>query len=490
MAYEPVRLCPAQRLKSILENLDGRRVVLVGLGMFSGGEGAARYLVSRGARLLVTDLKDAGILAPVLRRLSDLPIEYRLGEHRFEDVEKADLLVANQAVPRTAPLLRHAAQCGVPLASPMNCFLTLCPAPVAAVTGSVGKSTTTVMLAAMLSAGGRRVHLGGNIGINLLPRLSEIAPGDIVVLEISCFQLEDAACLPWSPHVGVVTNLTPNHLDRYRDHAAYAESKRAIVAFQRPGDAAVLNARDAVLQQWARKEVRGTLLLFDPEPSDGPMVQGTNLRNGRLVWNNGTGQQVICSAEQILVPGAHNVANALAAAAAARWMGVEADAIRGALEEFRGLEHRLEECGRFDGMTFYNDSDATTPESTVAGLQSFESPLTLIAGGYNKGLDLGPMAEAVARRADVLVAMGQCGPDLAQRTREAGLHRGATPIIREVDSLQAAVRAAIKLSMPGSSILFSPGCASFDMFQNFAERGRCFKALVRDEALARSAEEA
>jgi UDP-N-acetylmuramoylalanine--D-glutamate ligase len=212
------------------------------------------------------------------------------------------------------------------------------------------------------------------------------------------------------------------------------------------------------------------------------MVTGTNLRSGCIVWNNGGGEQVICAREHVRLPGEHNVANAMAACAAARWLGAGAEQIREALCAFSGLEHRLEECGRFGGMTFYNDSDATTPESTIAALRSFEGPLTLIVGGHSKGLDLAPMAGAIAARVDALVTIGDCGPELAQLSREAGLRRGRAAAIREAGSLRAAVRAAIELSMPGSVVLFSPGCASFDMFQNFAERGRVFKALVGEEA--------
>ncbi|MDP6370602.1 MAG: UDP-N-acetylmuramoyl-L-alanine--D-glutamate ligase [Planctomycetota bacterium] len=459
----------------------GARAVVLGLGHFGGGEGAARFLAGRGWAVLVTDLKSADELARAIGRLSDLPIEYRLGGHRPEDLLGADLVVVNPAVPRTAPILGQARSAGVALSSSMNLFLALCPAPVAAVTGSTGKSTTAAMLAGMLAQTGRRVHLGGNIGVSLLPVLDQMRPEDMVVLEISCFQLEDAGCLPWSPSVAVVTNLTPNHLDRYGTPEAYAAAKRPIVGFQSRADVAVLNHRDPVLRGWARTEVRGSLLLFDPLAGRGPLVTGTNLRCGRIVWNNGAGEQVICAREHVRLPGEHNVANAMAACAAARWLGTEARQIREALCAFSGLEHRLEECGRFGGMKFYNDSDATTPESTIAALRSFERPMTLIAGGYSKGLDLGPMAAAIAARADALVTIGHCGPELAQLSREAGLRRGKAAAIREAGSLGEAVRAAIELSMPGSVILFSPGCASFDMFQNFAERGLVFKALVEEE---------
>jgi UDP-N-acetylmuramoylalanine--D-glutamate ligase len=426
----------------------------------------------------VTDLKTADQLAPAIEALSDLPIHYTLGGHKTEELVEADLVVVNPAVPRHSKLLQACHKARVPLTSEMNMFLALCRAPVAAVTGSVGKSTTTAMLATMLRAGGHTVHLGGNIGICLLPLVDDITPDDFVVLEISSFQLEDAACLEWSPHVAVVTNITPNHLDRYGTCEAYVNAKRSIVTFQTQGDAAVLNRNDAALQEWAAAGTPGELLFFDAESTTGPLARGMNLRAGRLIWNKGDVQQLICSADQIAVPGAHNVANALAAGAAACWLDVPAEFIRQALCEFKPLEHRLEKCGACQGTTFYNDSDATAPESTIAGLRTFKAPVTLIAGGYNKGLDLRPMAAAIADHARVLITLGTAGPEIAELTRQAAARAGRTPVIKEVKSLEEGVRAAFDLSVPGSTVLFSPACASFDMFQNFAERGRKFKELV------------
>ena len=475
-------LCSRNQLLSVLGDLTGKRAVVLGLGLFGGGEGAARFLAERGAQVCVTDKKEASRLAPALERLDDLPIRYRLGEHRQEDLTEADLVVVNPAVPRDCDLLQTCHAAGVPLASPMNLFLSLCPAPAAAVTGSAGKSTTTAMLAAMLRAGERSVHLGGNMGISLLPRLEEIRPDDIVVLELSSVQLEDAACLPWSPHAAIITNITPNHLDRYGTFHAYAAAKKNILTFQNHSDLAVLNRRDSTLRRWGDDGTPGRLLYFDTEGEDGDTPEGTCLRGGRLMWNDGRSRQVICTADQIPLPGNHNVANALAASAAARWLGVPARRIRGALQEFSALEHRLEECARVAGMTFYNDSDSTTPESTTAGLKSFDGPLTLIAGGYNKDLDLRPLARAIVEHVEVLITLGTSGPDIAQGTREAGLHAGSQPVIREVESLADAIDTAFDLSMPGSTVLFSPACASFDMFENFAQRGRRFKELVAQRA--------
>ncbi|GAG19955.1 unnamed protein product, partial [marine sediment metagenome] len=256
--------------------LAGMRVTLMGLGLFGGGVGAARFLAGRGAELLVTDLRPPKRLAPSLAALEGLPISYRLGEHVEDDLTGADLVIANPAVPRANPYLRAARRAGVPVASPMNLFLTLCPARVAAVTGSNGKSTTTALLAAMLEPIGRTVWLGGNIGVSLLPSLDRMAAQDLIVLELSSFQLQDAEALAWSPHMAVVTNLTPNHLDRHLDLRDYEEAKQVIWRFQGEDDFLVLNAGDPVLCDWVRRGVPSRLLFFGPAPEGGELHVGMN----------------------------------------------------------------------------------------------------------------------------------------------------------------------------------------------------------------------
>jgi UDP-N-acetylmuramoylalanine--D-glutamate ligase len=451
----------------------------MGLGLFGGGEGAARFLIGRSARLTVTDLRPEEKLAPSLARLEGLPITYRLGEHATQDFVGADLVVANPAVPRRSLFLRAAQEQHVPITSPMNLFLALCPMRVAAVTGSNGKSTTTALLAEVLKSAGQKVWLGGNIGISLLPSLPLMGPTDVAVLELSSFQLQDAAALGWSPHLAVVTNVTPNHLDRHETFEAYEEAKRAIVRYQDPKDLAVLNARDPVLQRWANQGVPGELVLFDAHPSPARLCHGVNLLGDRLVWRNTTRHEVICLREDVPLLGMHNTENAMAAAAAARCLGAGSEAIREALSTFTGLEHRLELVGEFRGVRYYNDSYSTTPASGIAAVESFRSPVTLIAGGYDKKLDMTPLARAAARSAEVLITIGQTGPTLAQKARQESFFLGRSMLIREACDLEEATLAAKQLSMPGTAVVFSPGCASYDMFENYNHRGQVFKELVR-----------
>jgi len=475
----PVTMCPLHELRRLLAGLAGKRVTLMGLGLFGGGRGAARLLAERRARLTVTDLRSAAKLAPSLDALADLPVTYRLGRHEADDFTDADLVVASPAVPRDNAYLRAARQAAVPVTSPMNMFLALCPAPVAAVTGSNGKSTTTALLAAMLRACGRKTWLGGNIGVSLLPSVQRIDPDDAVVLELSSFQLEDATALEWSPHVGIVTNLTPNHLDRHGTMHAYAEAKRCLVGFQGPQDFAVLNARSDVLQDWARRGVAGRLLWFDSQPEPGRLPDGVSLIADRLVWRAGPRHEVLCAREDIPLLGMHNAENVMAAAAGACCLGAGSRAVREALSTFVGLEHRLELVGEFRGMRFYNDSDSTTPAAAVAAVRSFNGPVTLIAGGSDKKLDLAPVAREAALGAEALITMGQTGPVIAQRAREESAYTGRSLLVREARTLNQAVSAAAELSMPGTTVLFSPACASYDMFENCDQRGTTFKELVR-----------
>jgi len=475
-----VEFCDMQALRGILSSLPGKRVTLMGLGQFGGGQGAAIFLADRGAMLTVTDLKPAEQLSATLKSLGNRPIRYRLGCHIARDFVDADLVVANPAVPRTSALLRRAVETGVPVTSPMNMFLALCPAPVVGVTGSNGKSTTTAMVGAMLRRAGGKVWVGGNIGGSLLTQLGAMSRDGTVVLELSSFQLEDAAALRWSPHVAVVTNLTPNHLDRHGTFERYVSAKKNICAFQSSQDTLVLNACDPFSMEWAGDGLGGQRLFFNARGSGDELVEGTSLVGDRIIWRRSELREPICSRRIIALPGLHNVENALAAATAARQLGARPAHIREALAGFRALEHRLQFIGQAGGIRIYDDSLSTTPESTIAALRSMSPPLTLIAGGYDKNLSVTPLASVIARTTEVLVTIGQMGPALAQRTREAAVRLGSSPTVREAGSLQEAVGDAMRLSMPGTAVLFSPGCASYDMFDNCEHRAEVFKLLVKD----------
>ncbi len=278
--------------------------------------------------------------------------------------------------------------------------------------------------------------------------------------------------------MAVVTNITPNHLDRHGTMDAYAAAKRCIVKHQRPGDFAVLNAADPLLARWARQGLPGQVVHFDATRPAASPAEGVHVAGDCLLWHEGNRDEVVCRGTELPLPGRHNMENALAAASAARCLGARPSHMRAALHTFSGLEHRLELVGEHAGIRYYNDSFSTTPESTVAALQSFQEPLTLVAGGYDKKLDLAPIARAAARCAEVVVTIGQTGPALARRTRQESVCLGHSMMVREARTLEEAVRDAARYSMPGSCVLFSPGCASYDMFDNCQQRGEIFRRLV------------
>jgi len=467
----------------------GRRVTVVGLGRFGGGVGVTRWLCRQGAHVTVSDKAGPEELAASLKQLRDVDPVLHLGTHRREDFLQADLLVVNPAVPPNLPALIEADRAGVPRTTEINLFLERCPAPVAGITGTVGKSTTTAMLGAILAAD-RPTHVGGNIGRSLLGELDAIRPDHIVVLELSSFQLEELPRLARSPHVAVVTNLAPNHLDRHGTLAAYAEAKKNIFRFQGPHDVLVLNAACDVTRDWAA-EAPGRVVFFDPAP----VGRATRRRPGEARRaqpgcshnrNHGKAsrEQQSCSPYDtdpqgapfdLAVPGAHNQANAQAAWMAARQFGVDRAVAAAALAEFHGLPHRLQFVTERDGVRYVNDSKCTTPEGVVVALEAFEPrQAVLIAGGYDKGVDLAPLARAAAARAKAVVLVGatagRIAADLAKATRDLPVEQAA--------DLPDAVARARALAGPGAVVLLSPGCASYDQFANYEQRGEAFAELV------------
>jgi len=481
-AQERVSLCGPSRLREILTDLPGRRVTLVGLGRLGGGLGAARFVADRGARLTVTDLRSREQLAPSIDRLQDHDIQYRLEEHQPRDVRRAELVIANPGVPREADILHQAADAGVPITSPMNMFMALCPAPAVGITGSNGKSTTTSMTGAILRQTGRTTWVGGNIGGSLLPDLDEIQPGHAVVLELSSYQLEDLSELHISPGVAVVTNLSLNHLRRHGTMEAYERAKQYIGAYQDEDDILILNATDSRLCRWGEEAGRGRRLYFRADAPLRDDMEGAFARDGELFVHLDGKPESICTATDLPLEGIHNRENALAAATAARVSGAAPDDIRQGLMDFQPLEHRQEFVGRVDQVSVYNDSLSTTPRSAVAAVRSTDRPLVVIAGGYDKKLPLDDLAREIAREAEGLVTLGETGPKLARQTREAAGERSERPVVEEAETLEEAVHLGLQLSPSGGNLLFSPACASFDMFENSEERGKKFKKLVRRRA--------
>jgi|HubBroStandDraft_6_1064221.scaffolds.fasta_scaffold113334_2 UDP-N-acetylmuramoylalanine--D-glutamate ligase len=452
-------------------DVSGQHVTVMGLGRFGGGIGAVRFLTSRGAHVTVTDLLGAEELAEPLARIADCPVAaYHLGGHVENDFIDTDLVVVNPAVPPTNPFLEVARKSAVPLTSEIGLFWRFHPGRTLAVTGSNGKSTTTAMTHAILEAAGLPCRLGGNIGRSLLPEVDEIAPHEWAVLELSSFQLEDLDRIPASPNVAVVTNFTPNHLDWHGCLSAYRRAKQSILRWQSPEDVAILNQDDADVAEWATfgrtlwfgsRDV-GREGVFEDRSEHVLRVDGRFERFPLRAW--------------VPLPGRHNLHNAMAATCAAVVAGADLDAVRRGLEAYRPLPHRLECVAKVAGRTFYNDSLATTPESTIVALEAFSEPIVVLVGGYDKQIDLSGLAGVVARRAKAAALMGQTAEALGFLIELSSKSDG--PATQECESFEEAFAWAVDQSEPGDVVLLSPSCASYDWFRNYAERGKRFVELV------------
>ena len=447
----------------------GRSVTVMGLGLFGGGVAAARYFARHGARVTVTDLKGADALAPSIRALAGLPMTFHLGGHDAADFTTADVVAVSPAVPKTSPYLKMAEDAGAHITSEMNLFVGRCPAPVVGVTGSSGKSTTTALLGEMLSRAAP-VRVGGNIGKSLLDDLDAIRPDETVVLELSSFQLEDVARIGWSPHVAVVTNIAPNHLDRHGTMAAYIDAKKNILRFQAADGVAVLNADDGEVRSW-QGEAPGRVVFYSREEA---LAEGVCAEGAEVVFRLGADEERVDLAGRVKLRGDHNVWNVVAAAAAARLLGVTPGDIAEAVAAFDPLPHRLQPVGACGGVLFVDDSKATTPEAAALGLAAFTEPVILIAGGYDKHSDPQVMVKAIRRRAKAVVLIGVTAEALARGVGAGG------PRVERADSLEEAVGRAAALAEAGDVVLLSPGHASWDMFDNYEQRGEVFRRAALD----------
>lgn len=416
----------------------GERALVIGLGV--SGLALIRYLSGQGIPVRACELRPADELTEVLPKLPD-DVELRLGGYGPEVLDGCGAAFASPGVAWDDPLLEAARARGLMVSSELDLFFRVCPAPIVGVTGTNGKTTTTSLVGEVLTRGDRPVLVGGNIGQTVLDRLQEITPQHWVVLEISSFQLESIE-RP-RPRVGVVLNITPDHLDRHRTFERYLDAKGRMVEFQEPNDHAVLNGHDPGCRRLAERTSAQVVWFDEHQPV--PVVA---------------------------IPGRHNLENALAAAAVGRIAGLSDDSIEAAIAGFTGVEHRLELVGEWGGVRWYNDSKATNPDAAQVGLAAFPGQdVVLIAGGYGGGFELDSWLADVRRSTRAVVLMGASAGLLAERL--AG-HR-----VERVDSLEQAVERAAALATPGGLVLLSPGYKSYDMFRSFDDRGRRFKALVQ-----------
>jgi UDP-N-acetylmuramoylalanine--D-glutamate ligase len=454
-------------------SLEGKKIVV--LGMARQGKALAYWLPDQGAKVTVSDIRDAGQLADDLLDFIMIPdIKFALGGHPVELLDGTDLVCVSGGVPLDIPLIQQAFERGIRVTNDATLFIERCRAPIVGITGSAGKTTTTTLIGEMSKAAGRNTWVGGNIGDVLLPHLDEISTQDLVVMELSSFQLELADV---SPPIAVMLNITPNHLDRHGTLEAYANAKAQIFLHQQANDLLIYNQDDLLSRT-----------LADQAPADvaafsmyNLVPDGACLAGNRLVLVGDcspTGiSRVICEVGEIKLRGQHNIQNILAACAVAGALGLPVDAMHEVITTFGGVPHRLEEIAQVKGATWVNDSIATSPERTMAALASFDAPIILLLGGRDKDLPWDDLAQMAVRKCRSIICFGEFGPTIARYVHRA---RGTLmqPHIELVQDLERAVRFAAQNVHVGDIVLLSPGGTSYDAYKDFEERGEHFRQLV------------
>ena len=444
-------------------NLDGRNVLVVGLART--GEATAAFLLRRGARVTVTESKSRAELGSKAETWVRRGVTLEAGGHTPAAFLEADLIIPSPGVPRL-PEIAAARDRGIPVWSEIELASRFLKGSIVGLTGTNGKSTTTTLLHRILKDAGRPAFLAGNIGTPLISFVDRSRDDHLYVTEISSFQLEYIHA--FRARLALVLNLSGNHLDWHGTMDDYAAAKAKLVLGQKAGDAAVLNREDARVWAWKEAAVSDVFAFSGKRP----VRRGAFVRDGWVVVRDGGEERRILPVSEIKLPGLHNRENVLAAAAAARLLGIAPSRIRASVRGFRGLEHRLEPVATVRGVSFINDSKATTVDATLKALAGFTRPVVLILGGKDKGSDFRPLRKAVRRGVKAVVLVGSA----REKIREA--LAGTVPLI-EADTYPEVVRAARAAAAPGDIVLLAPACTSWDMFRNFEERGRVFKREVR-----------
>jgi UDP-N-acetylmuramoylalanine--D-glutamate ligase len=456
------------KLREDPARLKGRRATL--LGFARTNVALARFLARHGVEVTVTDLKPADKLQAQIAQLAGLPIRYVLGEHDKGDFTNAHRVFVTPGVPRNHPMVEAALAAEVPVSSEIELLFELCPLPIAAITGSAGKTTTTTLTGEMLKAAGLPTYVGGNIGTPLIDKLETLPDDARIVLELSSFQIQP---LLRSPEVGAILNVTPNHLDdpRHPTFEQYRDAKANLIDHQHPDDVAVLGLDDPVAASLADRGA-GRKMFFSVAS---PVVEGACLVGDELVASLGNLEGTICRRSDLRMRGDHNILNVLAAACVAGLAGASLEAMRQVATSFSGVEHRIEPVRTLDGAAWFNDSKATSPDETIAALRSFDEPIVLLAGGRSKKAPLDKMATEIVQRVRALVVFGEMADEIAEAVKGAP---GADLPIERAPTLPEAVHLAWKVARPGDVVLLSPSGTSFDAFNDYEHRGRVFKELV------------
>ena len=453
------------KFEEYFDSLIGKSVAVIGIGV--SNRPLIELLLSRGIAVTACDRKDRSALGELADQLEAQGCNLQLGEGYLEDLDQ-DIIFRTPGMRPDLPQLQKAVQGGSRLTSEMEVFFSVCPCPIIAVTGSDGKTTTSSIIAEMLREAGRTVYLGGNIGHPLLAEAGEMRESDLVVLELSSFQL---LTMTQSPHIAVMTNLAPNHLDVHKDFAEYIAAKENIFTHQNSQDIAVFN-QDNDITRGQSKRAKGAVRLFSRK---GEVTEGVFLQGDAIFSRKNGMEREILKTSDIRLPGVHNVENYMAAIAAVEGL-VTDEVIRTVARTFHGVEHRIELVRTLHGVRYYNDSIATSPDRTIAGLRSFAQKVILIAGGKNKGIPYDSVGPVINDHVKLLLLCGATAGVIRDAVEHAENYEGLE--ILDVNDYQEALAIVQNCAEEGDVVLLSPASTAFDRFANFMERGKVFKALV------------
>jgi UDP-N-acetylmuramoylalanine--D-glutamate ligase len=450
----------------------GKHVTI--LGGARQGQAAARWLALHGAFVTVNDQRPSEQMAAARSALAEIPVTWVLGGHPVEILDSTDILCLSGGIPLDNPIVMEASRRGIPVTNDTQVFMEIVPCRTVGITGSAGKTTTTMLVGQMANnALGEKVFIGGNIGNPLLHDVDKMRTDDLAILEISSFQLEQ---MTLSPNVAAILNITPNHLDRHGTMETYTALKQRTLDFQSTSDTAILG-RDDSLAWNLRDRVNGRLVSFGrgrfPFEQDGSFLE-----DGILYLQERGVAYPLLHRDQIQLRGDHNVNNVLAAFVIGYVAGLPLDTMRETVKGFRGVAHRLEFVREWNGATWYNDSIATAPERTIAAIRSFSEPIVLLLGGRDKKLPWEELAALIHKRVERVVLFGEAAELISAALEQA--HGPHEKQVERCKSLEEAVQTAARLTKPGMVVLFSPGGTSFDQFRDFEERGEAFRKWVSE----------
>ena len=459
------------KLKAFESNIKGKRVAIIGIGV--SNIPLIDYFHDLGARVTVFDEIDKALLdKDIIKKINDYGFDLVTGSNALHFLRGFNIIFRSPSCLPTTLQLKSERKRGAIVTSEIEMLMNTCPCKVIGVTGSDGKTTTTTLIYEILKKAGYNCHLGGNIGVPLFTKVKDFKEDDIVILELSSFQLMD---MEVSPEISVITNVSPNHLDKHSSYEEYIEAKKSIFAYQDKSGKVVLNYDNDITREFA-KDAEGKVVFFS---SKSKLADGVIYDDGIIKECEDGVRKHILDTKEIHLRGVHNFENICAAIAATSDL-VDTKTQIEAIKEFKGVEHRLEFVRELNGVKWYNDSIGTSPSRTIAGLNSFDEKIVLIAGGYDKNLDYTPLAKPILEKVSKVVLLGRTATKIADVILKATAGTDIVFPVYKCTTLEQAVQRAQNIAKEGEIVLFSPASASFDMFKNFAERGKKFKEIVNN----------